>query len=60
MQIPLSEQLFIGVVQMGGESSGQVKDVKADYGGQIFQYTVDLGLDEAKTGTSGGDNSIVA
>lgn len=56
-QIPLSEQLFIGVVQMGGESSGQVKDVKADYGGQIFQYTVDLGLDEAKTGTSGNDNS---
>lgn len=56
-EIPLSEQLFIGVVQMGGESSGQVKDVKADYGGQIFQYTVDLGLDDAKTGTSGGDNS---
>lgn len=56
-EIPLSEQLFIGVVQMGGESSGQVKDVKADYGGQIFQYTVDLGLDEAKTGTSGADNS---
>ena len=56
-QIPLSEQLFIGVVQMGGESSGQVKDVKADYGGQLFQYTVDLGLDEAKTGTSGNDNS---
>lgn len=55
--IPLSEQLFIGVVQMGGESSGQVKDVKADYGGQLFQYTVDLGLDEAKTGTSGADNS---
>ena len=55
--IPLSEQLFIGVVQMGGESSGQVKDVKADYGGQIFQFSVDLGLDEAKTGTSGADNS---
>lgn len=58
-EIPLSEQLFIGVVQMGGESSGQVKDVKADYGGQIFQYTVDLGLDEAKTGTSGGDSTGV-
>jgi hypothetical protein len=56
-QMPLSEQLFIGVVQMGGESSGQVKDVKADYGGQIFQFSVDLGLDEAKTGTSGGDST---
>lgn len=55
--IPLSEQLFIGVVQMGGESAGQVKDVKADYGGQLFQFSVDLGLDEAKTGTSGDDNS---
>jgi len=56
-QIPLSEQLFIGVVQMGGESSGQVKDVKADYGGQIFQFSVDLGLYESKTGTSGGDST---
>ena len=57
-QMPLSEQLFIGVVQMGGESSGQVKDVKADYGGQLFQFTVDLGLDEVKTGTTGGDDSM--
>jgi Ca2+-binding RTX toxin-like protein len=57
-EIPLSEQLFIGVVQMGGESSGQVKDVKADYGGQLFQFSVDLGLDEVKTGTTGGDDSM--
>ena len=57
-EIPLSEQLFIGVVQMGGESSGQVKDVKADYGGQLFQFTVDLRLDEVKTGTTGDDDSM--
>ena len=57
-EIPLSEQLFIGVVQMGGESSGQVKDGKADYGGQLFQFIVDLRLDEVKTGTAGDDDSM--
>jgi hypothetical protein len=39
---PLSEQLMIGVVQMAGESGGQVADVAADQGGQIFQFSIDL------------------
>lgn len=56
--LPLSEQLFIGTVQMGGESGGQVKDVKADYGGQLFQFNVDLGIREVKTGTSGADDTL--
>ena len=39
---PLSEQLMIGVVQMAGESGGQVADMAADQGGQIFQFSLDL------------------
>ncbi len=39
---PLSEQLMIGVVQMAGESGGQVADMAADQGGQIFQFNLDL------------------
>ena len=56
--LPLSEQLFIGTVQMGGESGGQVKEVLADYGGQLFQFNVDLGIREVKTGTSGVDDTF--
>ena len=39
---PLSEQLLIGVVQMAGESGGQVADMAADQGGQIFQFSIDI------------------
>jgi len=39
---PLSEQLLIGVVQQPGESGGQVADMAADQGGQIFQFSIDL------------------
>jgi hypothetical protein len=39
---PLSEHVFIGVAQQPGESGGAVKANKADYGGQIFQFSMDL------------------
>jgi hypothetical protein len=39
---PLSEHRFIGVVQHSGESGGAVEATKADYGGQIFMYSLDL------------------
>jgi len=41
---PLSEHVFIGAVQQGGESGGALKDVKADYGGQLFMFSIDLPL----------------
>jgi hypothetical protein len=54
---PLSEHVFIGAVQHGGESGGALKTVKADYGGQIFMFSIDLpGIEPAPVvGTSGAD-----
>ena len=39
---PLNEHVFIGVLQHVGESGGAVKDNKADYGGQILQFGIDI------------------
>jgi Ca2+-binding RTX toxin-like protein len=39
---PLSEHRFIGVVQQPGESAGAVEATKSDYGGQLFQFSLDL------------------
>ena len=39
---PLSEHLFLGVVQHSGESGGAVEANKSDYGGQIFMFSLDL------------------
>lgn len=39
---PLSDHRFIGVVQQPGESSGAVEATKADYGGQIFMFSLNL------------------
>ena len=39
---PLDEHVFIGVLQHQGESAGAVKANKADYGGQIFQFNMDI------------------
>jgi hypothetical protein len=58
-QRPLSEQTYIGVVQHAGESGGQVAEVKADQGGQLFQFNVDLGLREVKAGTAGSDDTLM-
>ena len=58
-QRPLSEQTYIGVVQHAGESGGQVAEVKADQGGQLFQFNVDLGLREVKAGTAGDDDTLM-
>ena len=38
--IPIEEHLYQGVVQYRGESAGQVEEVNADAGGQLFQYTM--------------------
>lgn len=58
-QRPLSEQTYIGVVQHAGESGGQVAEVKADQGGQLFQFNVDLGLREVKAGTAAADDTLM-
>jgi hypothetical protein len=42
--LPLSEHVFIGAVQQGGESGGALKTTKADYGGQILMFSLDLPL----------------
>lgn len=39
---PLDEQVFIGVLQHKTESGGAVAANKADYGGQIFQFNMDI------------------
>jgi hypothetical protein len=39
---PLDEHVFIGVLQQSSESGGAVKENKADYGGQIFQFSIDI------------------
>jgi Ca2+-binding RTX toxin-like protein len=39
---PLSEHVFVGVVQQPTESGGAVEATKSDYGGQIFLYSIDL------------------
>jgi len=54
---PLAEHRFIGVVQQPGESAGAVEATKADYGGQIFMFSLDLpGIEpKAVVGTAGAD-----
>ena len=58
---PLSEHVFIGVVQQQGESGGAVEATKADYGGQIFMFSIDLpGIEPAPVvGTSGADSLLM-
>ena len=58
---PLSEHVFIGVVQQPGESGGAVAATKSDYGGQIFMFSIDLpGIEPAPVvGTSGADNLLM-
>jgi Ca2+-binding RTX toxin-like protein len=58
---PLSEHVFIGAVQHGGESAGALKAVKADYGGQIVMFSLDLPGIEPKpvVGTSGADSLLM-
>jgi Ca2+-binding RTX toxin-like protein len=55
---PLAEHRFIGVVQQPGESAGAVEATKADYGGQIFMFSLDLPGIEPKpvVGTTGADS----
>ena len=57
---PLSEHVFIGVVQQPGESGGAVAATKADQGGQIFMFSIDLpGIEPMPVvGTSGADSLI--
>jgi hypothetical protein len=57
---PLSDHRFIGVVQQPGESAGAVEATKADYGGQIFMFSIDLpGVEpNAVVGTTGADMLI--
>ena len=58
---PLSEHVFIGVVQHAGESGGAVAATKSDYGGQIFMFSIDLpGIEpKAVIGTSGADSLLM-
>jgi hypothetical protein len=46
MATSLADTVLIGVVQHRGESGGAVSMGKADYGGQIFIFNLDLPLDE--------------
>ncbi|MCP9858792.1 MULTISPECIES: calcium-binding protein [unclassified Cyanobium] len=57
---PLSEHVFIGVVQQPAESAGAVEATKSDYGGQIFQFSLDLPTIAPKpvVGTSGNDTLL--
>jgi Ca2+-binding RTX toxin-like protein len=54
---PLADHVFIGVVQQGGESAGAVEAVKADYGGQILMFSMQLPTVEPRpfTGSTGDD-----
>jgi Ca2+-binding RTX toxin-like protein len=58
---PLAEHVFIGAVQHGGESGGALKTVKADYGGQLFMFSIDLpGIEPAPVvGTSSADSLLM-
>ncbi|MEY4806363.1 MAG: hypothetical protein RLZZ206_752 [Cyanobacteriota bacterium] len=58
---PLSEHVFIGVVQHAGESGGAVAATKSDYGGQIFMFSIDLpGIEpKAVVGTSDADSLLM-
>ena len=40
--IPINEHLLLGVVQHRTKSGGQVADVEADRGGQVFMYQLNL------------------
>ncbi|MBN2629683.1 MAG: hypothetical protein JXR75_03970 [Rhodobacteraceae bacterium] len=40
--LPINEQKLIGVVQHKGESGGAVAEVKADQGGQVFMFSLNL------------------
>jgi len=52
----LADHRFIGVVQQPGESGGAVEATKADYGGQIFMFSIDLpGFEKGVIGTDGDD-----
>lgn len=42
--LPLAEQAMIGVVQQKGESGGIVEARKADQGGQILMFNIDIPL----------------
>jgi len=57
---PLSEHVFIGVVQQPAESAGAVEATKSDYGGQIFQFSLDLPTIAPMpvVGTSGNDTLL--
>jgi hypothetical protein len=58
--LELADHRFIGVVQQKGESSGAVAEGKADYGGQIFMYSIDLpGLEKGVVGTAGDDITLL-
>jgi hypothetical protein len=57
---PLSDHVFIGVVQQPGESAGAVEATKSDYGGQLFMFSLDLpGIEpEPVIGTSEADTLL--
>ena len=56
----LADHKFIGVVQQPGESGGAVAATKADYGGQIFMFSMDLpGFEKGVVGTNGNDKLVV-
>ena len=40
--IPMNEQQLIGVVQHRGESAGAIAELKADQGGQILMFSLNL------------------
>ena len=40
--VPVNDHLMMGVVQHRTESGGQVAEVKADHGGQIFMFELEL------------------
>ena len=52
----LADHVFIGVVQHAGESAGAVAATKADQGGQIFMFSMELpGFEKGIVGTDKDD-----
>jgi hypothetical protein len=48
VSVPLNEKVLQSVVQHASESGGQVAEVEADHGGQMFMWTPNVPLAQAK------------
>merc|ERR1719197_426193 len=58
--IALNDKLLVGVIQAGGESGGQAAKVKADNGGQIFAYQLNIPSAPVNLVTIGKTSGLIA